>query len=186
LELGMNEQAIIERLKKISLFRGLVGDPERLAKLARIVSWRQSRAGDQVIREAEEGSELYVLNKGVVNVVKRTLAEETYTIVTLREDEDAFFGELALMDREVRSASVVATTDCEFLVITKEDFLRLGNEDPWLGLQVTREIGEVLSRRLRKTSEDMVMLFEALVGQVAESGGLEGELGPEGAKPDKA
>jgi CRP-like cAMP-binding protein len=179
----MNEQAIIERLKKVSLFRGLVDDPERLAKLARIVSWRQCRAGDQVIREAEEGSELYILNKGVVNVVKRTLADETYTIVTLREDEDAFFGELALMDREVRSASVVATSDCEFLVITREDFLRLGNEDPSLGLHVTRAIGEVLSRRLRKTSEDMVMLFEALVGQVAESGGLEGETGPDGLKP---
>jgi len=179
----MNEQAIIERLKKVSLFRGLVDDAERLAKLARIVSWRKCRAGDQVIGEAEEGSELYILNKGVVNVVKRTLAEETYTIVTLREDEDAFFGELALMDREVRSASVVAMSDCELLVITRDDFIRLGDEDSWLGLQVTRAIGEVLSRRLRKTSEDMVMLFEALVGQVAESGGLEGEKGQEGPKP---
>jgi CRP-like cAMP-binding protein len=178
----VNEQTIIERLKKVSLFRSLVDHPERLAALARIVSWRQCRAGDHVIREGEEGSEIYILNNGVVNVVKRTLAEETYTIVTLREDEDAFFGELALMDREVRSASVVATSACEFLVITREDFLRLGDEDPWLGLQVTRAIGEVLSRRLRRTSEDMVMLFEALVGQVAESGGLEGETGPEGPK----
>ena len=178
----MNEQTIIERLKKVSLFRGLADDPERLTKLARIVSWRECRTGDQVIREAEEGSELYILNRGVVNVVKRTLADETYTIVTLREDEDAFFGELALMDREVRSASVVATSDCDFLVITREDFLRLGDEDPWLGLLVTRAIGGVLARRLRKTSEDMVMLFEALVGQVAESGGLEGETGQEGPK----
>ena len=180
----MNEQAIIERLKKISLFRGLVSDTTRLAKLARIVSWRQCRAGDHVIREGEEGSELYILNKGVVNVAKRTLAQETYTIVTLREDEDAFFGELALMDKEVRSASVVATSDCEFLVITQDDFLRVGDDDPWLGLLVTRAIGEVLSKRLRKTSEDMVMLFEALVGQVAESGGLEGATGSEGPKSE--
>jgi CRP-like cAMP-binding protein len=87
------------------------------------------------------------------------------------------------MDREVRSASVVATSDCEFLVIEREDFVRLGDEDPWLGLLVTRAIGEVLAKRLRKTSEDMVMLFEALVGQVAESGGLEGEPGQERAGP---
>jgi CRP-like cAMP-binding protein len=179
----MTEQAIVERLKKISLFRGLANDEARLVKLARIVSWRQCRAGDHVIDEGQEGSALHILNKGVVNVVKRTLAKESYTIVTLRDDEDAFFGELALMDREVRSASVVATSDCEFLVIDREDFLRLGDEDPWLGLLVTRAIGEVLAKRLRKTSEDMVMLFEALVGQVAESGGLEGEAGQERAGP---
>jgi CRP-like cAMP-binding protein len=182
----MTEQAIVERLKRISLFRSLANDEARLAKLARIVFWRQCRAGDHVIREGEEGSALHILNKGVVNVVKRTLAKESYTIVTLGEEEDAFFGELALMDREVRSASVVATSDCEFLVIDREDFLRLGDEDPWLGLLVTRAIGGVLAKRLRKTSEDMVMLFEALVGQVAESDGLEGETGQEKAGPGRA
>jgi hypothetical protein len=71
-------------------------------------------------------------------------------------------------------------------VIDREDFLRLGDEDPWLGLLVTRAIGGVLAKRLRKTSEDMVMLFEALVGQVAESDGLEGETGQEKAGPGRA
>jgi hypothetical protein len=38
---------------------------------------------------------------------------------------------------------------------------------------VTRAIAKELSKRLRKANQDMVLLFEALVGQVAESGGLE-------------
>ena len=91
----------------------------------------------------------------------------------LKDNEDAFFGELALMDKEVRSASVVAVTDCEFLLISREDFMRLGEEDPGLGLLVTRVIGKELTKRLRKANEDMIVLFEALVGQVAESGGLD-------------
>ncbi|MEJ2363221.1 MAG: cyclic nucleotide-binding domain-containing protein [Deltaproteobacteria bacterium] len=115
----------------------------------------------------------YILYQGSVKVQKRTLDHELYTIVSLTDREDAFFGELALLDREVRSASVTAATDCEFLVINREDFNRLGEEDPWLGLLVTRAIGKELSKRLRKANKDMIVLFQALVEQVAESGGLE-------------
>ncbi len=173
----MSEQAVIEKLKKIKLFGKLGEDAERLAKLARIVTWQRCKAGDEVLSEGTEGSELYILQKGAVRVIKRTLNQERYTIVSLKDDEDAFFGELALLDQEVRSASVIAESDCEFLVINREDFNQLGEEDPRLGLLVTRGIGKALSKRLRKANEDMVILFQALVEQVAESGGLEEEGG---------
>lgn len=169
----MDEQGVIEKLRKIKLFYTVKDDEERLTKLARIVTWQQCKAGVEVLSEVTEGSELYILQKGTVRIIKRTLDQERYTIVTLKDDEDAFFGELALLDREVRSASVLAETDCEFLVINREDFNQLGEEDPRLGLPVTRAIAKELSKRLRKANQDMVLLFEALVEQVAESGGLE-------------
>ncbi len=169
----MDEQGVIEKLRKIKLFHTVKDDEERLTKLARIVTWQQCKAGVEVLSEGTEGSELYILQKGTVRIIKRTLDQERYTIVTLKDDEDAFFGELALLDREVRSASVLAETDCEFLVINREDFNQLGEEDPRLGLPVTRAIAKELSKRLRKANQDMVLLFEALVEQVAESGGLE-------------
>jgi CRP-like cAMP-binding protein len=169
----MDEQGVIEKLRKIKLFYTVKDDEERLTKLARIVTWQQCKAGVEVLSEGTEGSELYILQKGTVRIIKRTLDQERYTIVTLKDDEDAFFGELALLDREVRSASVLAETDCEFLVINREDFNQLGEEDPRLGLPVTRAIAKELSKRLRKANQDMVLLFEALVEQVAESGGLE-------------
>ena len=169
----MDEQGVIEKLSKIKLFHTVKDDEERLTKLARIVTWQQCKAGVEVLSEGTEGSELYILQKGTVRIIKRTLDQERYTIVTLKDDEDAFFGELALLDREVRSASVLAETDCEFLVINREDFNQLGEEDPRLGLPVTRAIAKELSKRLRKANQDMVLLFEALVEQVAESGGLE-------------
>lgn len=169
----MDEQGVIEKLRKIKLFHTVKDDEERLTKLARIVAWQQCKAGVEVISEGVEGSELYIIQKGTVRIIKRTLDQERYTIVTLKDDEDAFFGELALLDREVRSASVLAETDCEFLVINREDFNQLGEEDPRLGLLVTRAIAKELSKRLRKANQDMVLLFEALVEEVAESGGLE-------------
>jgi CRP-like cAMP-binding protein len=169
----MDKAPIIEKLRKIELFQGIKHDDERLSKLAGIVSVRQCNAGEDIIAEGDAGSELYILNKGGVDVLKRTLDNDVFTIVTLTDTEDVFFGELALMDEELRSASVVANTHCELLVIKREDFNRLGEEDPWLGLSVTRAIGRALSRRLRKTDEDLITLFEALVGEVAESGNLE-------------
>jgi CRP-like cAMP-binding protein len=169
----MAGQDVIEKLRKVKLFHSLEGDEERLAKLARIVSWQGCKAGDEVISEGVEGSELYILYQGIVKVQKRTLDRDLYTIITLTDQEDAFFGELALMDKEVRSASVTAETDCEFLVINREDFNQLGEEDPRLGLLVTRAIGKELSKRLRRANKDMIVLFQALVEQVAESGGLE-------------
>ncbi len=169
----MGEQAVIEKLGKIKLFSSLRDNDERMTKLASIVTWQECKAGDEVISEGVEGSELYILYHGTVRVHKRTLEREPYTIVTLTDDEDVFFGELALMDREVRSASVTAETDCEFLVINRDDFIRLGEENPRLGLLVTRAIGKQLSKRLRKVNQDIIILFEALVEQVAESGGLE-------------
>lgn len=169
----MDERPIIEKLRKIVLFQGIKDDYDRLTRLAGIVSVRNSKAGQHVITEGEEGSELYILNKGTVSVLKRTLDNDVYTIDTLAAEEHVFFGELALMDEEFRSASVIADTDCEFLLIHRNDFNRLGEEDPWLGLLVTRAIGRALSIRLRKTNKDLITLFEALVGEVAESGNLE-------------
>ena len=169
----MGKKAVIEKLGRIDLFGTLKDDAERMNKLADIVTWQECKAGYEVISEGVEGSELFVLYKGTVSVHKRTLEREAYTIVTLRDQEDVFFGELALLDREVRSASVTAETDCEFLVIKREDFTLLGEEDPRLGLLVTRAIGKELCKRLRKANQDIIILFGALVEQVAESGGLE-------------
>jgi CRP-like cAMP-binding protein len=169
----MDEQGVIEKLRKIKLFHAIKDDEERLTKLARIVTWQPCKAGVEVISEGLEGDEAYILYRGEVRIDKRTPDQEPYTIVALREDADVFFGELALMDKEVRSASVTAETDCEFLVLHRDDFIQLGEEDSRLGLLVTRAIAEELTKKLRQANQDMVLLFEALVEQVAESGGLE-------------
>ena len=169
----MDDSSVIEKLRNIPLFHGIKDDEQRLADLAGIVSIEHCRAGDQLIKEGDEGDELYILNKGTVSVLKRTLDDDMYTVVTLREDEDVVFGELALMDEERRSASVTANTDCEFLVIHRDKFNRLGEKDPLLGLLVTREIGRALASKLRKTDQDLITLFEALLSEVAEEGNLE-------------
>jgi CRP-like cAMP-binding protein len=73
---------------------------------------------------------------------------------------------MALIDDDTRSATIVATEDSEFLVITKEDFLTLGVGYPQIALPITREIAKILASRLRKTTGDMLTIFDALVNEL--------------------
>jgi CRP-like cAMP-binding protein len=76
-------------------------------------------------------------------------------------------GELALIDNDRRSASVIAKSDCQCIVINRHDFLELGDREPSIGLHITRAIARQVSLRLRKTNEDVITLFSALVDEIA-------------------
>ena len=73
-----------------------------------------------------------------------------------------------MLDREQRSASVVAETQCELLVIDRGSFVAFGNRYPETGLAVTRRIVRNLAERLRRANEDTVTLFTALVHELEE------------------
>ncbi|HUX20359.1 MAG TPA: cyclic nucleotide-binding domain-containing protein [Spirochaetia bacterium] len=165
-----NEAAVsgnlLERLKRISLFSDIRDNPEYMDRLLEICTTREFKAGERIIGEGDLGSGMYILNKGAVTIRKRTRAGDTYTVVNLRAEDNVFFGELALIDDERRSATVEARQDSECLEITKNAFIKLGNEHPGLGLPITREISRILASRLRKTNEDMMTIFDALVNEL--------------------
>jgi CRP-like cAMP-binding protein len=91
------------------------------------------------------------------------MEKEPYTVAKLKAEYNIFFGELALVDTDKRSASVVALTDCELLVFTRDKFLELCQNHADIGWRLALEISGILSSRLRKANEEAVILFEALV-----------------------
>jgi len=143
-------------------FEGLSG--EALDELAAGSSLVRARAGETVIREGEEGDCLYVIVEGRVRTEKRTPAGDSWTVRF--HQKGGVFGELSLLDRVLRSATVVAENDCRFLVIERERFHAFGDRHPAAGLVVTRRLAERLAARLRRANEDMVTLFSALVHEV--------------------
>jgi CRP-like cAMP-binding protein len=155
-----------ERLTQSPLFAGL--EPEAVAALADVFVPRHAEAGEVLVREGEEGDTMFVLRSGRVRVEKRTPYADTYTVTFLDGESGSFFGELALLDREQRSATVVAETGCELLVVGREGFLAFGDRHPGAGLLVTRRIAQHLADRLRRTNRDMVTLFTALVQEIGE------------------
>jgi CRP-like cAMP-binding protein len=118
-----------------------------LAELCRPVSFAP---GEVVFEEGTSGSSLYVLATGEVEVVCRAAQGET-VIAALRAP--AGFGEMALVDREPRSATVRARTACEALELTAEGFTAFRQRSRDGFTFVVINIARVLSGRLRETSQ---------------------------------
>ncbi|MBD3420572.1 MAG: cyclic nucleotide-binding domain-containing protein [Chitinivibrionales bacterium] len=162
----------IERLQNISLLREMRDDLGAMTRIAALFTTISISSGKPVIRENDEGDELFVIKSGTVSIEKRTMQDDFYTVTELKAGDNIFFGEVALLDPDKRSATVMCKTNCEFYVLTRPDFLHFGNENPKYGLAITRELSRILCKRLRKANTDIITLFDALVEEMAESGGL--------------
>jgi len=161
-------QAIIEKLKEVSFFSMFSNDAGTMGKISRMCRRRLYRKGRYIIREGEYGDELFVVLKGSIEILKYTLQREQYMVTTLNADEGGIHvGEIALIDNDRRSASVLAKTDCECLAINRKDFIRFGDENPKAGLIITRAIAGQLTAYLRKSNNDIITLFSALVEEVS-------------------
>jgi CRP-like cAMP-binding protein len=102
--------------------------------------------GDPIVRQGEIGDCMYVVQTGKVEVVLGADAGEQRLAVLEPGD---FFGEMALFEREVRSATVRARGEARVLKIDKKTLLRRITEDPLLAVKFL----ETLSHRIRDLNE---------------------------------
>ena len=160
------DDRVLEQLKRTPLLADIRDNVEYLARIAGICSLQSVAAGEVVIHEGERGAQMYIMVAGSVEIQRNTRAGDVYTVVKLRAEDNVFFGEMALIDDDVRSATIVTTADSEFLVLSKADFLALGDDYPQIALPITREIARILAGRLRKTTGDMLTIFDALVSEL--------------------
>jgi len=132
-------------LAGVPLFTGL--PPEQLEALGASLQRRRIRAGDHVFRQNDAGTSLYIIESGSVKV-QRESAEGKEVILAILAPGD-FFGELALLDGEARSADAIAKEDCALLVLDREDFQKFIVNDPGAATRLLA----ALSRRLRRTDQ---------------------------------
>ncbi len=144
------------------LFQGL--EEEALDHLAAASMLQRARKGEAIIHEGEHGERLFVIVAGRVRTEKRTPSGDLWTVRLI--EQGGVFGELSLLDREIRSATVSAEADCTLLGIDRDRFQAFGDRHPRAGLAVTRRLAERLASRLRKSNEDAVTLFSALVHEI--------------------
>jgi len=160
-------------LKNIVLFQDFQKDEDVLKKIDRLFTARKAKKGDVVIKEGEEGDELFIIKSGSVRILKNTLQDEPYTVVILNAAQNIFFGEIGLLLNDRRTATVIAEEDSTFLVTTKDKFKEFGEKESYIAMKITRQIAQILARRLHKTNDDVVTLFSALVSEVESSTSLE-------------
>lgn len=152
--------------RKIFLFQDLE-EGEIHQVLSRTVP-RVFPAGEVIIREGDPGDSLFIMQSGEVEITKQltlVLDEDTpkeRVFIRLNAENGVYFGEMALLENETRSATVTALTDCSLLELHQKDFLDLTEHNPAMGVKLLLRLAQVLSRHLRKTNQDVVKLTTAL------------------------
>ncbi len=162
----IDDLAVLSKLKSIPLFADIRHTDETMQTLLRFCTMRTYKKGTVIVNEGESGSEMFIVYTGSVEILKRTRAGDTYTVARLNAEHNVFFGELALIDDDTRSATVLALENSEFVIISKQDFLQLGTSHPAIALSITRAIARILASRLRKTTGDMITIFDALLNEI--------------------
>lgn len=137
----------IDLLKRVSTFSGL--SEEQLARIAKLCRSENHNKGDDVVREGDPSNELYIIQEGSVEIILGGTSAPGPTPI-LHLGKGQIFGEMALVDRGLRSATVRATSDNTVLhVIIRDAFNRLCDEDTHIGYIVMRNVAADLSFKLR-------------------------------------
>jgi CRP-like cAMP-binding protein len=102
--------------------------------------------GEVIIHQGDEGHCMYVIQEGRVEVVQQVHGKEVRLGV---RGEGEYVGEMAIFEREVRSATVRALGEARVLTVDQKNFLRRVAEDPSLAFRLVQN----LSTRLRESSQ---------------------------------
>jgi CRP/FNR family transcriptional regulator len=107
--------------------------------------------GEAIVRQGEAGDCMYVIQEGQVEVVAEEDDREVRLMVL---DTGELFGEMAIVEREVRMATVRALGQTRVLTIDQKNFLRRIHEDPSLAWRVV----QTMSRRIRELATEVARL----------------------------
>ena len=102
--------------------------------------------GDVIFRQGEMGDCMYVIQKGEVEAIAEADGREI-RLRTMGRNE--FFGEMALFEKETRTATIRATKPTRLLTIDKKNFLGGIHEDPSLAFRIV----QTMSHRIRDLTE---------------------------------
>jgi len=132
-------------LRKVPLFSDLSeGD---LASFAEVTREREYPKNSVILFEDDPGDSLYIVSTGQVKVV--LIGEDGREVILSVLGDGDFFGEMALIDDEPRSAHVIAMKDSQLLVLRRDDFQAQVAMHPQIALKLLR----VLVQRLRRADE---------------------------------
>jgi CRP/FNR family cyclic AMP-dependent transcriptional regulator len=149
--------------EKVDLQKSLLSIPifSRLSKrelgiLLNIIHNRNYVAGEYIFYQGDPGLGLYIIRDGEVTIQRKNTENQNISLAVFTKGD--FFGELALIDGEKRSASAVSESDTRLAVIFKPDLDEFIENYPKSGIKILRGISEIIATRLRKINEDNFQL----------------------------
>ena len=143
-------------LQAIPMFKEL--SKKDISLVTKLINSRSYIAGEQIFTQGDPGLGLYIIRNGEVTIKKFTSESEGLHLATLFKGD--FFGELALIDGEKRSASAIAKTDTKIAVIFKPDLDEFIEKYPQKGIKILKGVLQIITYRLRKMDDDFLSIKE--------------------------
>jgi CRP-like cAMP-binding protein len=162
------ERSLRTHLRQVALLSSLPSSAlEELTGMVELVSFRK---GEVIIWEGDVGDCLYLIRSGFVKVSRGPLDREKI-LTYLREGN--YFGEMALVRDERRTANVVAMTDVEAVRIDKEQFQEIARKSPEVQAEIqktmtAREAGSVEIGKDQRLAKAMSFVVQKGLAQARE------------------
>ncbi|MGH7390320.1 MAG: efflux RND transporter permease subunit [Candidatus Rokuibacteriota bacterium] len=139
-------------VRRAPLFEGLSRWEAR--KVVLLGGLERVRRGDLMIRKGEAGRDMYMVVTGRLRAFDHYPDGRERLLTTL--EPGAVFGEVALMNENVRTAHVAADTDADVLRLDEAALERIRRRFPFTGAKVFRNLARVLAERLRRATDALV------------------------------
>ncbi len=141
-------------LHEIEIFAGR--KETTLSALEQHFEKRSYAKGEHIFARGDTGDELFLIRRGAVRIVLPLNEKQSHHLGTF--GRGAFFGEMAFLDGEPRSADAVAFSDTELYVLSRKTFDALAEEHKKIGLKLMEGLASVLASRLRYTNAELRVL----------------------------
>ena len=135
----------IDDLRQVPLFESL--DDEAAKKLCQLLETLDCEAQKVLFRAGDAGDAMYLIERGKVRISVQATDGRELTLTELGQGD--FFGDIALLDRQPRSANATVSEESRLAVLSREHFLSFMRSKP----NVALEMLTALAHRLRRTDE---------------------------------
>jgi CRP-like cAMP-binding protein len=156
-ELSVNEEKTREFILTLSLFDAFKTD--EIDVLARYMNFAEIMRGEYLFMEGDKGDSMCFVVRGLLDVLKKTNFGDYRVIARL--GKGSTIGEMSIVDKSPRSASVIARQPSVVLMLTQKGFNILTEKHPLLGIVLLKKIMRLLSLNMRRTSSHLADKMES-------------------------
>jgi SulP family sulfate permease len=143
-------------LEQIDLLRET--DEQTIASLRQCVHERNVIAGEKIFSSGDSSDDIFLIRRGIVQIFLPLKAGKHHHLATFCRGD--YFGEMAFLDQNQRSAEAIAKTDCHLYRLSRKEFNAQLYHDSVLGVRIFARIARAISLRLRQTDIELSSLEE--------------------------
>lgn len=151
-------ERLSDHLGLIPIFSGL--NEQELQTIEKYMFFNKVEPGEFVFKEGEKGDYVCFVAAGALDVIKFNQHAQPVVITTLAKGGS--IGEMALIDKLTRSASIRACTPTSLIVLTRKGFEMILKLHPDIGIKILKGVASLLSINLRKTSDKLAEFMPPL------------------------